>query len=301
MRKFKGAFYAFIGLLSCLIPRLAAAQDDHKPAAPVLHCLWKAEGKSNVVYLLGTVHLLKADNYPLPAVIESAFTNSQIAAFEADIDKEDDPGEQAKMLEKISLPPGETIAQELSPAVYASFSNHVKEVGIPLEALQQFKPAMAVMTLEMMELSGLGVDPEYGVDKHFFKLARNGQKRIVPFETVDFQIGLLTGLSKAEEQLMVEKSLEEIDDEKKLYGDVMTAWQKGDAAGLETMLNKMRTEAPSVFKKLVTDRTASWMPLVDQMLHGSQNAIVIVGAGHLVGADGMVELLRKKGVKLTQL
>jgi uncharacterized protein len=172
---------------------------------------------------------------------------------------------------------------------------------LPMPALEQYRPAAAVMTIEMMELVSLGADPAYGVDKHFFKLAHDGGKRIVPLETVDFQIGLLVGFTKAEEDLMVEKSLEEMDDEKKLYNEMVTAWQTGNADALEKMLNKMRAEAPSIFKKLVSDRTASWIPEFEKLLHGPQNAIVIVGAGHLVGPDGAVELLRKKGFKVTQL
>jgi uncharacterized protein len=301
MRKLKSVFRGLIGLLVCLVPGLVTAQGALKLATPGLHCLWKAQGKSNVVYLLGSIHLLKPADYPLPAVIESAFTNSQVAVFEIDIDKAEEPAGQEKMLGKITLPEGDTLAQELPPNVYASFCNHAKELGIPLEAVAQFKPAFAVTALEMMELTALGMDPEYGVDKHFFKLAQEAHKRIVPLETVDFQIDLLTGFSKPEQELMVEKSLEEIDDEKKLYNDLVAAWKSGNAAGLETMLNKMRTEAPSIFKKLVSDRSASWIPQMDQLLQGSQNAIVIVGAAHLVGSDGVVDLLRKKGVKVTQL
>ena len=83
--------------------------------------------------------------------------------------------------------------------------------------------------------------------------------------------------------------------------DFVQAWKTGDAPGLEKMLNEMRTDAPSIFKRLVSDRTASWIPEIEQLLHGSQNAIIIVGAGHLVGPDGAIELLKKKGVKVTQL
>jgi uncharacterized protein YbaP (TraB family) len=211
------------------------------------------------------------------------------------------PEGQATMISKISLPEGQTLQQNVSPKVYASLNKHATEVGLPLQAVEQFRPAAAVMTLEMMELTSLGVDPEYGVDKHFLKLANDGGKRVVPLETPDFQIGLLTGFTKVEEDLMVEKSLDEIDEEKKLYNDMVQAWKTGNAAGLEKMLNKMRADAPSIFKKLVSDRTASWIPEIERLLHGSQNAIVIVGAGHLVGPDGAVELLRKKGVKVTQL
>ncbi len=300
MRKLKTAFCALARLFIFLIPGLAGAQGNLQlPSA--LHCLWKAQGASNVVYLLGSVHLLKAADYPLPPVIEWAFTNSQVVVFETDIDKLESPEGQAAMLSKISLPEGQTLQQNVSPKVYASLNKHATEVGMPLQAVEQFRPAAAVMTLEMLELTSLGVDPEYGVDKHFVKLANDGGKRIVPLETPDFQISLLVGFTKAEEDLMVEKSLDEIDDEKKLYNDLVLAWKTGNSAALEKMLNKMRTDAPSIFKKLVSDRTASWMPEIEKLLHGSQNAIVIVGAGHLVGPDGAVELLRKKGVKVTQL
>jgi uncharacterized protein YbaP (TraB family) len=302
MRKFKSAFWGIIAISILLTPELAKAQGNFKlPSSSALHSLWKAQGTSNVVYLLGAVHLLQATNYPLPAVIESAFTNSQVAVFETDLDKLEDPEFQATMLSKISLPEGQTLRKNLSPNVYASLSKHAGEVGLPIMALEQYRPAAAIMTIEMMELMSLGADPAYGLDKHFFKLAHDGGKRIVPLETVDFQIGLLTGFTKAEEDLLVEKSLEEMDDEKKLYNEMVVAWQTGDAAALEKMLNKMRAEAPSIFKKLVSDRTASWIPEFEKLLHGSQNAIVIVGAGHLVGVDGAVELLRKKGFKVTQL
>jgi uncharacterized protein len=304
MRKFKAAVQRVIALSIFLIPTVINAQGNFKQpsaAATGLHCLWKAQGASNTVYLLGSVHLLKETDYPLPAVIESAFSNSQIAVFETDLDKLESPEEQAKMMSKISLPEGQTLKQNLSPKVYESFSKHAGEVGLPIQALEQFRPAAAVMTLEVMELLSLGVNPDYGVDKHFLKLARDSGKRIVPLETTDFQIGLLVGFSKAEEDLMVEKSLEEIDDEKKLYNEMLDAWKTGNAAALERMLNKLRIEAPSIFKRLVTDRTASWIPEFDTLLHGSQNAIIIVGAGHLVGPDGAIELLRKKGVKVTQL
>jgi uncharacterized protein len=301
MRKFKSAFFGIIALSIFLTPQLSRAQGNFKLPSSALHCLWKAQGASNVVYLLGAVHLLQATNYPLPAVIESAFTNSQIAVFETDLDKLEDPETQAATVSKIMLPEGQTLRQNLSPNVYASLSKHATEVGLPMPALEQYRPAAAVMTIEMMELVSLGADPAYGVDKHFFKLAHDGGKRIVPLETVDFQIGLLVGFTKAEEDLMVEKSLEEMDDEKKLYNEMVTAWQTGNADALEKMLNKMRAEAPSIFKKLVSDRTASWIPEFEKLLHGPQNAIVIVGAGHLVGPDGAVELLRKKGFKVTQL
>jgi len=301
MRKLKSVFWGIVAVSIFLSPALLKAQGNLKQSTNALHCLWKAEGASNVVYLLGSIHLLQATNYPLPAVIESAFSNSQIAVFETDIDKMDDPAQQMAMMSKIMLPQGQSLKQNLSSNVYASLSKHAAEVGLPMALLDQYRPAAAIMTVEVMELTAMGADPEFGVDKHFMKLAREKGKRVIPLETPEFQIGLLVGFSKAEEDLLVAKSLEDIDNEKKLFNEMVLAWKTGDAAGLEKMLNDLRTEAPSVFKKLVSDRTASWIPEFEKLLQGSQNAMVIVGAGHLVGPDGAVELLRKKGFKVTQL
>ncbi len=269
--------------------------------ASALHALWKVEGKSNTVYLLGSVHLLKQDHYPLAAPIESAFSASKVVAFETDMEKMEQPETQFKLLSKAGLPDGETLKGQLSPAVYASFSRHAEEAGLPMLLFEHFRPAMAALTLEVMELQKLGLDPEHGIDKYFFERARKDGKQLVAFETVDFQIGLITDFTKEEGELLMKTTLEEIDNTKKLYADMVAAWQTGDAAKLAKLLNEAEQQAPVIYKRLVTDRNERWVPKIQDLLAGGQNAIVIVGAGHLVGSEGVVELLKKKGLKVTQL
>ncbi len=254
-----------------------------------------------MVYLLGSIHLLKSTDYPLPPVIESAFTNSQVAAFETDIGELEGPLIQLKLLSKASLPEGETLKQHLSASVYASFSNHVAELGMPMLIFDRLKPSLAAATVELFELEKLGVDPEYGVDQYFFNRARKRGDRIIPLETVDFQVNLATDFSKEEGELLMKSSLEEIDETKKLYGEMVAAWKTGDAASLEKLLNSAMRDAPAVYKRLVTDRNKRWTPKIEALLRGNQNAIVIVGAGHLVGSEGVVELLRKKGWRIIQM
>lgn len=300
MRALRNLFCSIVALLLLSVFQ-TVAQENHTLSKPALHCVWKAEGDSNVVYLLGTIHLLRETDYPLPQVMESAFTNSSIAVFETDIDKADDPATSMKLLQKAALPPGQSLQQLLPTNVYASFSRHAEEVGVPMMMFNSMKPGMAIIMLEAMELTKLGADPEYGEDQHFFKIAKETGRQIVPLETVDFQLDLMLSFSGADEQLMVEKSLEDIDHEKQEYNNMVTTWKTGDATELEKMLNEMRTDAPTIFKKIVSDRTASWVPKVNDLLHGSRNAIIIVGAGHLVGPDGLVELLKQQHVKVTQL
>jgi len=92
-----------------------------------------------------------------------------------------------------------------------------------------------------------------------------------------------------------------VDTLKQDFGDIVKAWQTGDSAGIEKLLNKSLHEAPAINKRLLTDRSRSWVPKIEELLNGGKNAIVIVGVGHLVGNEGVVELLRKKGLKVTQL
>jgi uncharacterized protein YbaP (TraB family) len=277
-----------------------AAAQQPRPAAATKHSLWKVQGKHNAVYLLGSVHVLKPENYPLPAPIEAAFTNSPIVAFETDIGAMDEPAAQMQLMGKAMLPVGETLQDQLSPALYTRFTNQLQETGLPGAMLERFKPALAALTLEVMELQKLGYDPEYGLDKHFYTLAHKGKKEIVPLETIEFQIGLLTGLSKEEGEQVMKSTLDEIDKTKQEVQKMLTAWQTGDAEGLEKLLNEAAHEAPAIFKRLVTDRNQTWIPKIEGWLQGDKNVVVIVGAGHLVGKEGVVELLRKKGLKVTQ-
>jgi hypothetical protein len=257
-------------------------------------------GKRSAVYLVGSVHVLKAENYPLPAEIEAAFTNSAIAAFETDIEAMQGPETQLKLMGKARLPEGETLAQQVSPEVYAAFTNHLNEDGLPVVVFDQFKPAMAAFALLILDLQHLGFDPKFGLDKHFFDRARKESKQIVALETVDFQIGLATQFSKEEGEAVMKWTMDDLDKLKQEYPDMLKAWQTGNSDKLEKMLNEGFQKVPKIFQRLVTDRNKRWLPKIEEWLQGDKNAVMIVGAGHLVGKEGVVELLRKKGLKVTQ-
>jgi uncharacterized protein YbaP (TraB family) len=298
MKTRKTILRGFILLLAlCILP---AGAQEKKAAASTRHTLWKVQGDHNVIYLLGSVHVLKKENYPLPSVIESAFTNSGIVAFETDVAALEDPAIAMKIMSKARLPEGETLQTTLSADTYKAFTNQVNESGMPAMMFEQFTPAMAAMTLEVLEMRKLDLDPEYGIDKHFFKLAGEANKQIVPLETVDFQINLLTGFSKEEGDALIKSMLKEIKNAEKDLGEMLKAWQTGDAGKLEKLLNEAKQDFPAIYKRLVTDRSRNWIPKIQEFAHGEKNAIVIVGAGHLVGKEGVVELLKQKGMKVTQ-
>jgi len=280
------------------VPVLSAQQKQ--AATATRHSIWKVTGKTNTVYLVGSIHVLKAEDYPLPDVIEAAYSNSAIAVFETDIQALEDPAMAMSLMSKARLPEGQTLQKQLSPETYKLFSEKLSASGMPAEMFDQFTPPMAAMTLEVLEMTKMQLEPKYGLDKHFFALAKEDKKKIVPLETVDFQIGLLTEITKEEGELLMKTTLKELDNVKKDLTELLNAWKTGDADRLAKLLNEAMQDAPVIYKRLLTDRNRNWIPKLEDLARGDKTAIVVVGAGHLVGKDGVVELLRQKGFKVTQ-
>jgi hypothetical protein len=291
------------GLLLLLLLSLVQPGAAQVPAAKSegRNALWQIHGPSNTVYLLGSIHLLKESDYPLAAAIESAFTNSQLAVFETDVGEMMQLGVQMKLLGKARLPDGETLKDLLSAPTYAQFLEHTKRLELPEPMFAQFKPSMAAIMLTMLEIQKLGFNPAFGVDKHLFERARDAGKETGALETVEFQINLVTGFTKEEGELLMKTTLKDLDNTRRMLDDIVKAWRTGNGGALEKLINEALHEAPIIAKRMLTDRNRDWVPKIRELVNGRKTAIVIVGAGHLVGREGVVELLRIEGFKVTQL
>jgi uncharacterized protein len=263
-------------------------------------CLWKVEGKTNTVHLFGSIHFLRKEFYPLPEPVEKAYAAAQVVAFETDLEAMDNPEVQLKMVQRGQLPEGETIEQHLSKETYKKLQEYL-EKAIGLGTLfDSFQPWMAAMTLALIEITKLGFDPSQGVDKHFHTRAKADARQIVALESAESQINLLAGMSRQEQELLMKETLEDIGRFKTMFDDVIEAWRTGDALKLDQLISENLRSVPALHKKLLMDRNEQWLPKIESMLKGGQNAFVVVGAAHLVGTNSVVELLQKKGFKVTQ-
>ena len=276
------------------------------------HPLWKVSSATNSIYLLGSIHVLRKTDYPLPDVIETTFSNAPVATFEADIDEMQNPAVAIQMLTKCMLPEGETLADRLSPELYKAFTNKVNEVSksltnqasesaMALMMIDRFTPGMAATTLATVQLEKLHLDPKYGLDKKLYDRAKKDGKKTTALETVEFQMDLFTQLTKEEGELFLKTALADMDKLETELPEFIKAWKNGDPAQLEKLLDEATEQAPGLYKRLISDRNARWVPKIEDLMKENKNAIVIVGTGHLVGKDNVVQLLEKKGYKVTQL
>ena len=266
-----------------------------------LHTLWSIQGKSNTVYFLGSIHLMKADAYPLPQVVEDAFARCSVVAFETDIAAASDLKTQMSLLAKGACDAGKTLKDYVSKETYDLVRKHADDSGVPVMILDGFKPWMAALTLATFDLVKGGFDPELGIDRHFNALAVKAGKKIVALESMEKQISLFTSMTDRDQDAMMKETVEDSKKWKTMINDIVAAWKIGDVPALKKLLAESIEKYPDLYKKLLIDRNASWLGQIEELLKGGKDAIVIVGAAHLVGKDSVLDMLKNRGFSSKQL
>src|SRR5438105_57535 len=211
---------------------------DTTNAVATKHSAWKVQGAKCSVYLLGSVHVLKEENYPLPAVFESAFSNASVVVFETDIGAMMKPETQMSLMTKAQLPAGQSLKDMLTEETYAGLLSHLKGNGIPEVLVSRIKPGFAVMMLAMLEMQKQGYDPQAGMDLYFYKRTQKEGKTVRGLESLDFQLGLICDLRKEEGEAMMKSTLTDLKEAKTKFGALITAWQTGDNASIEKLMNE---------------------------------------------------------------
>jgi uncharacterized protein len=263
--------------------------------------VWAIRGDHNTVYLAGSVHLLKAEDASLPPGFDRAYKGSKAIVMELAIDKIDQMATAQWMMENGMLKDGETLRATIGDERYARVSKEAARLGIPMEAADMLQPWVLGLQLVEMQYMQLGFDPQKGVEQQLEHLAQADGKPISGLETMDEQLGVLQGMSKSDQARFLDMTVTEMHDVESETQSVVTAWRSGDAAKLAALLSDEYKSFPNLYRALVTERNKRWVPQIEKLLHGNQDVFVVVGALHLVGDGGLLELMRHDGFKPEQL
>jgi uncharacterized protein len=274
-----------------------------QPVAATRSFLWRATKGQGVVYLVGSVHMLTADFYPLAPALDDAFKASDLLVEEADLAEMLSPTTQFSLLQRGMLPAGQTLDKVVSPATIALVNAHASALGPggAVDAVKQFKPWFLAMTLEAMEWQKAGFDPQLGLDKHFYDRAQTEGKTVQGLETTEYQISLFDSMTAEQQERFLAETLKDLNKETASVNQLASAWKSGDVAGVERFVLQDLKSDPQVYQRLLVGRNRNWMPKIEALFSRPRPAIVVVGAAHLVGPDGLVSLLKAKGYTLTQL
>ena len=283
-------------LAACIL--LTLAQLD----AAGRNFLWKATGPSGgVVYLAGSVHLLTPDYYPLDPAFDEAFKASDVLVEELDMHEMQAANSQMAMLTRGMLPAGQSLDNVLSADTMSAVLKKFEELGMPLEPMKQFKPWLLSLVLQGFEWQKAGFDADLGLDKHFYDLAIGSGKQVQGLETLAFQLSRFDEMSTEMQDRLLSETLKELATTKTSFRRMADAWKGGDIPTIEELVLKDLKAEPQMYNRLLIERNRNWLPKIEALFSRQKPAFVVVGAAHLVGSDGLLQMLKAKGYKVEQL
>jgi uncharacterized protein YbaP (TraB family) len=263
------------------------------------HLLYRVTGSHGAtVYLLGSVHLLTAEAGRLPPEVDTAFAHAKTIAFETSLDTV--MLRAPELLARGRYANGATLRSSLSPAAVAALDTVLPAYGLTVDQMNGFKPWFVSMVLSQLVMQRSNFQAQYGVEIQLNARAHEAGKTIIGLEPVDVQLGLFDSISPADqERMLLDGGMPDSASRELLR--IKDAWLAGDAERIDSIMNRRTASSANLVATLVTKRTLSWMPAVLGLLAGKDDALVVVGAGHIVGSQGLVALLRAKGYTVEQL
>lgn len=262
--------------------------------------LWKISKNGNKLFLGGTIHVLKKEDYPLPVEFSKAFKKADTLVFETDIDKAQTPEFGQKMSKMMTYPAGKSLKDALNKNTFEKLKKYLAKRNIPVEQFIHFKPSMVVLVMTVIELKKMGM-VDIGVDQYFHQKAKAAGKSTAYFETIDEQIKFLGSMGSGNENEMILSMIKDMSRMESMMSVIKSAWLTGDENKLaEVSLTEMIRDYPDLYQMLLVKRNNNWMPHIEKMMADKKVEMILVGALHLVGKDGLLQQLRNKGYRVKQ-
>lgn len=277
----------------------AVTLDSHKKTG-AKRFFWKAEGQDKILFLLGSIHFGKPDLYPLPAPIMKAFQSSDALVVEADI-----RGLASNAPLSLAKPKTSPFNHVVPPTSLPSgFEKAIQEfadrAGLPYDVIKQQNPWLLSLALTQSFLQKAGYSPELGIDRFFLQQADRAQKPVIPLETLESQQALLETMSALPPEALWRQLLDQFQDGGD-FQQLMQTWQRGDAETLDQLTRKAFADPVTqpLYEAVFTHRNHNMTDKLVQ-LENHKKYFVVVGAGHMVGPEGIVKLLQEAGFRVSQ-
>jgi len=283
----------------------AFGQEVGKPSKAIFYEVSSPRAK---IYLLGSIHVAPQSMYPLPKEIEDAFAASQVLNVEVDLRKDggtlDTPANQQAAAQKlfaspdVLYPAGDDLWKHLDKETAGKVRDWCKKAGAPDDIVATMRPWLVCIALMGSEFASLGLDTTSGIDEHFLKESTNSPKTVEQIETFDSQLKLFESMPEADQIANLKENLNEVDNARAILQKMFDGWLSGDEK--EVGSDDSLAADPATDKAFLTDRNLVMANFVEKELKSGTRAFVVVGAAHMVGDDGIVALLRKRGYTVTR-
>lgn len=286
-----------------LLPLLATTSGAAL-SGPPRPLLWKVSDNDNHVYLLGSFHALKADDYPLAASVDAAFADAERVAFEISPAEMQSPDLPKKLRAAAALPAGQTLRASIPARSWARLQRYAEKRGLALQGFQHVEPWFMALVISLKEMALVGYASSQGLDQHFIALSAKAGKPTTGLETADEQISALDSMTPTEQQQSLSESLDSTESFKSRIDLLHGHWRAGDEKSLADMMTgEFRRDYAQLYQRINVDRNQAWLPKIRIMLdrENSDDTLVIVGSLHLLGDDGLVSQLKARGYRVQRL
>ena len=263
--------------------------------------VWKAELNGSVVYLGGTCHMLRAQDFPLPAEFDLAYAEAEELYFETEIDRLASMEAQQMLMAAGLFTDGSTLQDSVSEEAWAAIEKHCNANGLPVVAFAQMKPWMFAVTMAVLEWQKMGAGLD-GVDSHYNERAKADGKATHGLEEFEEHLLFITSVGVGQESEFILNTLRDVERAPTIIGELIEAWRSGDVEGIdEYFVAEMRAEFPDIYRTLILGRNQAWLSQISALFETPEVELVLVGAGHFGGENGLLALLRGAGVRIDQV
>ncbi len=264
---------------------------------------WKITVGNNTSFLIGSMHLMEENMYPLPAKFEHAFSISPTIVFESNLDRAN-IHELMRYAQSIGLyPPGETIWKDISEETQEKLANKLSGMQFPVDMAEKIKPWLLSTMLEgtSENENDAGLQHDLGIDAYFFEKAQQERKTLMFLESAKEQVDCMASIPIEQQEFLLKDALQEEPMEEKIpFHEVIELWKNGDADRLEFHYRNRHKNHMKIYQHIIIERNRRWLRKIERFLKFGKNLMIIVGGGHVGGPDGLVRLLKNKGYQIVQ-
>ncbi|HEY1076397.1 MAG TPA: TraB/GumN family protein [Fontimonas sp.] len=296
-------------LVLCALPALAQKPSatplptiapSATPAAVPMPFLWKVDGPEATHYLLGSIHLLPESAHPLPENLEQAYVAAERLVLETDPDALASPEIQQRFLSAAHREPG-TAAQRFGDGLAQKLKAQAQQSGLPPTVCDAYRAWFCALTLEIIAFQRAGFEAQYGIDQHFHERGIEDDKSFAFLEPTEQHLALFTGMNPLDGRTLLAETLDSLEAGSAAAdapAAMLAAWHADDLRSIEVQTLELRQHAPAIYARLMRDRNQAWQPQISGYFRSPVPTLVIVGAAHLPGPDGLIATLRAEGWNL---
>ena len=262
--------------------------------------VWKVEKNGKTIYLGGTIHILKDSDYPLPSQYDSIYKLCDELVFETDGKQLETPQGSMELVKSLMYSDESTLKTVLNEKAYKQLSEEYSSYKMELSQFDKFKPSFAVLTLTMIKFKQIGLT-EQGIDKFYEKKATKDKKKLSYLESNEEQINFIANMGKGDESNFVISSLKDLKKTKSGFESMTKDWRNGSGKSIDEMSIEMKNDYRDLYTNLLLNRNNNWIPKIEAEFNDEHTEFILVGSAHLYGKDSVINKLKSKGYKITQL